>query len=147
MKSAEDIRAMKGQEPVAMLTVYDYPTARALDRCGLDILLVGDSVAQNELGMERTSDLSLEMMLQHLGAAARGVETTHLLADLPYGSYGRPDDALVSARALMDAGANSVVLQTLEVGLEVAHHVAHRYGVTNAEIRSASAQRRDEYEG
>ena len=48
---------------------------------------------------------------------------------------------------LREAGANAVVLQTLEVGLELAHHVAHRYGVTNAEIRSASAQRREEYEG
>ena len=48
---------------------------------------------------------------------------------------------------LRAAGANAIVLQTLEIGLELAHHVAHRYGVTNAEIRSASAQRREEYEG
>ena len=111
MKSAHDICAMKGKEPVAMLTVYDYPTARALDVCGLDILLVGDSVAQNELGLERTSDLSMEMILHHVRAVARGVQETHLLADLPFGSYERPEDALVSARALLDAGANSVKLE------------------------------------
>ncbi len=102
---------MKGREPVAMLTVYDFPTARALDASGLDILLVGDSVAQNELGLERTSDLSLEMMLHHVEAVARGIESTHLLADLPFGSYENPEDALASARALIDAGANSVKLE------------------------------------
>jgi len=94
-----------------MLTVYDYPTARALDGSGLDILLVGDSVAQNELGLERTADLSLEMMLHHVRAVKRGVERTHILADLPFGSYGKPAEALTSALALMDAGANSVKLE------------------------------------
>ena len=94
-----------------MLTVYDYPTARALDTCDLDILFVGDSVAQNELGLDRPAELSLEMMLHHLKAVARGVESTHLMADLPYGSYKGPEDALVSALALVDAGANSVKLE------------------------------------
>jgi 3-methyl-2-oxobutanoate hydroxymethyltransferase len=111
MKTAEDIRATKGQSKIAMLTVYDYPTACALDRCGLDILFVGDTLGEVELGFERTSKVTMEMMLHHLGAVRRGVKETHLLADLPYGSYAAPEQALENARQLLEAGANSVKLE------------------------------------
>ena len=102
---------MKGVEPVAMLTVYDYPTALTLDSCGLDILFVGDSLAQTELGFSSTADIGLEQILHHLAAVARGVKETHLLADLPFGSYSTPELAMDSARRLMDAGAMSVKLE------------------------------------
>lgn len=111
MKSTEEIRAMKGVDLIAMLTVYDYPTACALDTCGLDILFVGDSLAQTELGLESTSDIGLDQMLHHLGAVARGVEKTHLLADLPFGSYDTPEIAQAAASALMEKGAASVKLE------------------------------------
>jgi 3-methyl-2-oxobutanoate hydroxymethyltransferase len=102
---------MKGTERVAMLTVYDYPTALALDQAGLDILFVGDSLGQVELGLERTSDVTMTMMRHHVSAVARGVTATHLLADLPYGSYDDPEEAMTSARTLLDAGARSVKLE------------------------------------
>jgi 3-methyl-2-oxobutanoate hydroxymethyltransferase len=102
---------MKGVDPIAMLTVYDYPTARTLDQCDLDILFVGDSLAQTELGLASTADIGLEQMVHHLAAVVRGVKETHLLADLPFGSYATPELAMDGARRLMDAGAMSVKLE------------------------------------
>lgn len=124
MKSAVEITAMKGKEAIAMLTVYDYPTAVALDSCGLDILFVGDSLAQNELGLKSTADIELDTMLHHLGAVSRGVSKTHLLADLPYGSYATEELALESAKRLLDSGANSVKLEGPRFGV-VEHLVRH----------------------
>ena len=108
---AQDIRGMKGRQKVAMLTVYDYPHASILDGCGLDILFVGDTLGEVELGMDRTSDVTMDMMLHHLGAVRRGVTRTHLLVDLPFGSYETPESALVNARRLLSAGADSVKLE------------------------------------
>ncbi len=111
IKSTDDIREMKSVDPVAMLTVYNYPTAMALDRCGLDILFVGDSLAQTELGLASTADIGLDQMIHHLGAVARGVEQTHLLADLPFGSYDSPGDAYEGSSRLIEGGALSVKLE------------------------------------
>ena len=124
MKTAGQIRQMKGQAKVAMLTVYDYPTACILDRCGLDILFVGDTLGQVELGFKRTSAVTIEMMLHHLGAVRRGVGETHLLADMPYQSYAKPQRALQNARKLLDAGADSVKLEGAHDKI-VAHLVDH----------------------
>ena len=115
---------MKGSEAVAMLTVYDYPTAVALDSCNLDILFVGDSLAQNELGLASTADIGLDTILHHLGAVSRGVSKTHLLADLPYGSYTTKDVALDSANRLLESGANSVKLEGPRFEI-VEHLVCH----------------------
>jgi 3-methyl-2-oxobutanoate hydroxymethyltransferase len=111
VKSTDDIRAMKGVDPVAVLTVYDYPTARALDTCDLDILFVGDSLAQTELGLSSTADIGFTEILHHVKAVARGVTQTHLLVDLAFGSYDTPDLAIQSAREVIAAGADSVKLE------------------------------------
>ena len=111
MKSTDDIRAMKGVDPVAMLTVYDYPTARALDTCDLDILFVGDSLAQTELGLSSTADIGVTEMLHHVRAVARGVTRTHLLVDLPFGSYDTPDLAIQTVSEVTAAGADSIKLE------------------------------------
>jgi 3-methyl-2-oxobutanoate hydroxymethyltransferase len=102
---------MKGVDPVAMLTVYDYPTARALDTCDLDILFVGDSLAQTELGLSSTADIGLTEILHHVKAVARGVTQTHLLVDLPFGSYDTPDLAIQTGREVTAAGADSVKVE------------------------------------
>ena len=124
MKTAQDVRAMKGKAKIVMLTVYDYPTARALDGCGLDILFVGDSLGQVELGLDSTAEVSMDMILHHLAAVRRGVEQTHLLADMPFGSYTDPEAALENARRLTDAGADSVKLEGPEYQV-VEHLVAN----------------------
>lgn len=109
--TAEAIRARKGGPRLAMLTAYDYPTARALDACGLDILLVGDSVGEVELGYDTTRAVTLEMICHHVRAVRHGVRATHVCGDLTAGSYRTPRQALESARALVAAGADSVKLE------------------------------------
>ena len=109
--SAEDLRARKGGRRLAMLTAYDYPTARALDACGLDILLVGDSLGEVELGYDTTRAVSLEMMAHHVRAVRNGTTATHVCADLTAGSYRTAAEAVASARILVEAGADSVKLE------------------------------------
>jgi 3-methyl-2-oxobutanoate hydroxymethyltransferase len=106
--SAAEVRARKGGERLAVLTAYDYPTALALDGAGLDLVLVGDSLGEVELGHESTRAVTLEMMVHHVRAVRRGLTRTHLVADLPAGSYDTPTRAAESARALVAAGGDSV---------------------------------------
>lgn len=94
-----------------MLTAYDYPTALALDQVGLDVMLVGDSLGEVELGYDSTRAVSLEMMEHHVRAVANGATRTHITGDLPAGSYDHPELAVQSARALVAAGAHSVKLE------------------------------------
>src|SRR6202163_150211 len=72
---------------ITCLTAYDYPTARLLDEAGVDILLVGDSLAMVVLGFESTLPVTLEEMLHHTRAVRRGTRRALLVADMPYGSY------------------------------------------------------------
>src|SRR5271155_2802458 len=74
-------------EKITCLTAYDYPTARILDDAGVDILLVGDSLAMVVLGYESTLPVTLEEMLHHTRAVRRGTRHALLVADMPYGSY------------------------------------------------------------
>lgn len=109
--TAQDIRARKGGRRLAMLTAYDYPTARALDLAGLDIMLVGDSLGEVELGYDTTRAVSPEMMAHHIRAVRNGVRHTHVCGDMVAGSYATPEQAVASARALIAAGADSVKLE------------------------------------
>lgn len=109
--AAEAIRARKGGARLVMLTAYDYPTARALDGAGIDILLVGDSLGEVELGYDSTRAVSLEMMAHHVRAVRNGAAGTHVCGDLTAGSYATPAQAVRSARALVAAGAHSVKLE------------------------------------
>ena len=111
MITAPEIRATKGTRRLTMLTAYDYPTALALDQVGLDLILVGDSVAMVELGFPTTRDATLQMMAHHVYAVRTGAVNTHIVGDLPAGSYDTPEQAVVSARILVAAGADSVKLE------------------------------------
>src|ERR1700740_3834849 len=72
---------------ITCLTAYDYPTARLLDEAGVDVVLVGDSMAMVALGYESTLPLTLEESLHHTKAVRRGVQRALVVADMPYGSY------------------------------------------------------------
>lgn len=98
-------------ERIAALTAYDYPTARLLDESGLDIILVGDSVGMVVLGYEDTTRVTLDEMLHHTKAARRGVKRALLVADMPIHTYDTPDQAVETARALVNAGAEAVKLE------------------------------------
>ena len=80
----KDFREMKRRgEKITALTAYDYPTARLLDESGIDIILVGDSVGMVVLGYSDTTHVTLEEMLHHTRAVARGVKRALLVADMP----------------------------------------------------------------
>ena len=74
-------------EPITMLTAYDYPTAVALDRAGVDAILVGDSLGMVVLGYANTLSVTMEDMLSHCRAVARGAQWAHLIGDMPFMSY------------------------------------------------------------
>jgi len=125
----KDFREMKRRgERITALTAYDYPTARLLDESGIDIILVGDSVGMVVLGFEDTTRVTLEMMLHHTAAVARGVKRALLVADMPIGTYETPEKAVASAKQLVNVGAQAV---KLEGG---ASHVAQIEAITRAGI-------------
>ncbi|MDP8978245.1 MAG: 3-methyl-2-oxobutanoate hydroxymethyltransferase [Actinomycetota bacterium] len=100
-------------ERFAMLTAYDYLTARALDEAGVPVLLVGDSLGMVMLGYESTVPVTVDEMLHHTRAVSRGARRAVVVGDMPFMSYhGSPDEALVTAgRFLKEAGATAVKLE------------------------------------
>lgn len=96
---------------VAVLTAYDYPTARMLDDAGIDLILVGDSLGMVVHGLPDTTGVTMEMMLIHTASVCRGVKRAPVIADLPYASYRTAEEALANAKRLMDCGASAVKLE------------------------------------
>jgi len=110
--TAATLQAMKTRrERIPVLTAYDYPTARLLDESGLDVLLVGDSLGMVVLGYPDTTHVTMDEMVHHTRAVARGVKRALLVADLPIASYGTPEMAVTNARRLIAAGAQAVKLE------------------------------------
>ena len=108
----QDYRDRKRRgERLTALTAYDYPTARLLDESGIDVILVGDSLGMVVLGYEDTTEVTLPEMVHHTRAAARAVKRALLVADLPIHSYDNAAQAVSSARALIEAGAQAVKLE------------------------------------
>ena len=108
------LRAMKEQgEKIAMLTAYDYSSARILDEAGIDVLLVGDSASNVMAGHERTLPITLDQMIYHAQSVVRGVKRALVVVDLPFGSYqGNSKKALASAIKIMkESGAHAVKLE------------------------------------
>ena len=106
--TVETIREMKGREPIAALTAYDYPMARMLDECGVPLLLVGDSLGMVVLGHPDTTGVTMADMEHHTRAAARAQPNALLVGDLPKGSLENAEAAVDNARRLVDAGAEAV---------------------------------------
>jgi len=100
-------------EKITALTAYDYPTARLVDEAGIDVLLVGDSLAQVVLGYDSTVPVTAGEMLHHLRAARRGVRRALVVADLPYGSYHLgPREALeTSFQFIKQGGAEAIKVE------------------------------------
>lgn len=116
MKSLQKARLLRArrhepERPISALTAYDYPTARLLDEAGIDVLLVGDSLGMVVLGFPDTTHVTMDHMLHHVAAAARGCEKAFLVGDLPIHSYPDPEIAVENARRLVEAGADAVKLE------------------------------------
>ncbi len=110
-QKANSLRSRKGHRPLTALTAYDYPTARLLDECGVDLLLVGDSLGMVVLGFPDTTHVTLDHMLHHVAAVARAQPKALVLGDLPIHSYDTPAQALETALKLVAAGAEAVKLE------------------------------------
>jgi 3-methyl-2-oxobutanoate hydroxymethyltransferase len=111
-QKAESIRLRKSSaRPLAVLTAYDYPTARLLDEAGIDALLVGDSLGMVVLGFPDTTHVTLEHMLHHVAAVARAQPRALVVGDLPIHTYDTPAQAVTTARQLVAAGAEAVKLE------------------------------------
>jgi 3-methyl-2-oxobutanoate hydroxymethyltransferase len=120
-RSSRDIRLMKGQAPIVVLTAYTAPMARLLDS-HVDLLLVGDSLGMVLYGMESTLSVTLEMMIAHGQAVMRGSRQACVIVDLPFGSYQENKEQAFRncARVMAETGAGGV---KLEGGVEMAETI------------------------
>lgn len=148
-------------EIITMLTAYDYATALAVDRAGMDVILVGDSLGMVVLGYPTTLPVTMEEMLHHCRAVARGAQNAMLIGDMPFMSYQvSPEDALRNAgRFLQEAGMDAVkleggrevadtVVKIVGAGIPVMGHLGltpqsvHKFGGFRAQGRTAVAAKR-----
>ena len=100
----------ESQDKITMLTCYDYSMAKLMDEAGINVLLIGDSLGQVMLGLEDTLSVTMEDMIHHTAAVARGAKNAFILADMPFMSYQASIyDAVTNAGRLMKEGrANGV---------------------------------------
>ena len=112
-------------EPITCLTAYDYATARLVDEAGIDVILVGDSLAQTMLGYENTLPVTMDEMLHHTKAVRRAVKRAFLVADMPYASYhvGTRDTLRNAARFMKEAGAEAVKMEGGESRASLIHRL------------------------
>lgn len=118
--SIHDLIAFKARgEKFIMLTAYDFPTAQILDEAGVPVLLVGDSLAQVILGYDTTLPVTMDEMLHHTRAVARGARNALVVGDMPFGSYQTSveDGMRNAARFLKEGGAHAVKLEGPQVEL------------------------------
>jgi 3-methyl-2-oxobutanoate hydroxymethyltransferase len=112
-------------EPITMLTGYDYPTALALDRAGIDAILVGDSLGMVVLGYENTLPVTMEEMLHHCRAVARGAHSALLIGDMPFMTYQVSAEEAVrnAGRFLQEGGMDAIKLEGGRERLDAIHAI------------------------
>ncbi len=114
------LQKMKEQgEKISMTTAYDYPTAHFVDKAGIEVILVGDSLAMTVLGLDSTVPVTMEDMIHHIRPVVRGAPNAMIVGDMPFGSYNQSkEQGILNATRLMKEGGCDVV--KLEGGTEVA---------------------------
>lgn len=132
-----DLQAKKERgEPITMLTAYDYPTALLVDRAGIDVVLVGDSLAMVVLGHENTLAVTMDEMIHHCKAVSKGARSAFLVGDMPFMSYqiSKTEAVANAGRFLKEGGMDAVKLEggqemvstikaIIEAGIPVMGHV------------------------
>jgi 3-methyl-2-oxobutanoate hydroxymethyltransferase len=123
--TVNDIISLKGKRKITMLTAYDFPLASLVDRAGIDIILVGDSLANVVLGLDSTTKVGMFEMIHHSKAATRAVKSALVVGDMPYESYQvNPQDAVKNARRFIDeAGCDCIKLEWFDKCLEVTEEI------------------------
>ena len=159
--TASRIKAAKGKQKLACLTAYHFSTARLVDEAGIELILVGDSLGMTMLGYPNTIPVTVEEMLHHTKAVARGVRNALVVADLPFLSYEvSVDQAIATAgRFIKEGGAGAVKIEggafrapvvraLLENGIPVLGHIGltpqsiHKTGGYRVQGKGAADARR-----
>jgi len=143
---------LKKKRKIVMLTAYDYQMAKILDETGIDMILVGDSLGMVVLGHKDTKSVTMEDMIHHTRAVARGAKNTPIIGDMPINSYNIVEGALKNAKRFLEAGAHGVKIEgnrskivkaLLDEGIPVMGHVgmlpqtAERYRLRGKEKAEA----------
>jgi len=154
------VRMKQRKERIVCLTAYDFPTAQILDKCGVDLILVGDSAANVIYGHETTLAIGMDEMLYHTRAVAAGAKHALIVGDMPFLSYQTSaQDAIANAGRFLKAGAAAVklegagpVLETtrrlVELGIPVMGHLGlvpqsvHRLGGYRVQARKPEEQQK-----
>ncbi|MDD2690028.1 MAG: 3-methyl-2-oxobutanoate hydroxymethyltransferase [Candidatus Omnitrophica bacterium] len=123
--TVQDILSLKGTRKITMLTAYDYPLGSLIDRAGIDMILVGDSVANVVLGLDSTTKVGMTEMLHHAKAVTRAVKHALVIGDMPYDSYQvNPQESLKNARRFItEANCEAVKLEWFDRCLEVTEKI------------------------
>ena len=121
----QDILSLKGKRKITMLTAYDYPIASLVDRAGIDMILVGDSLANVVLGLKSTTEVGMPEMLHHAKSVTRAVKHALVIGDMPYDSYQvNPEESVKNAKRFIDeAKCEAVKLEWFDKCLEVTEEI------------------------
>jgi 3-methyl-2-oxobutanoate hydroxymethyltransferase len=119
--TVSDIQSAKGKKKLILLTAYDYPFAQALDRSGIDIILIGDSLANVVLGLESTREIGMTEMIYHAKAVSRAVKQALLVGDMPYEAYQENTRGAVknAKRFIAEAKCDAVKVEWFDKALSV----------------------------
>jgi 3-methyl-2-oxobutanoate hydroxymethyltransferase len=143
--TAPAVRAMKGAQRIGMITAYDYPSGKIADAAGADVILVGDSLGMVVLGYPDTLSVTVDDMLHHTRAVARGVSTALIVGDMPYLSYHVSiEESVRNAGRFIQAGAQAVKveggkpsrLRTIEAILDAEVPVMGHIGLTPQSVNA-----------
>lgn len=146
-------------EKFVVVALYDAPMATMAEKCGVEVVLVGDSLGMTVLGYDSTLPVTMENMLYHIAAVKRGNQNAMILADLPFMAYATPEQALQNAALAMQAGAEMIkiegghwladtVTMLTERGIPVCAHIGltpqsvHKFGGFRVQGRSAEGAQR-----
>ena len=123
--TVQDISLLKDKRKITMLTAYDYPIASLIDEAGIDMILVGDSLANVVLGLESTTQVGMWEMLHHAKAVTRAVKHALVIGDMPYESYQvDPDGSVKNAlRFINEAKCDAVKLEWFDKCIQVTESI------------------------
>ncbi len=109
--TVQTLHAMRGQEKFVMVSLYDAPMAAMAQKCSVEAVLIGDSLGMTVLGYDSVIPVTMEQMIYHVEAVARGNNKSLIIGDLPFMTYATPEQALTNATRIMQAGAHMVKLE------------------------------------